>query len=122
MKISTFLVIAAVGSGFSAPARAQLASSSNEPAPGYSSLLNSNYANAEKEIRSANSAYDPASAINLGISLAKQGQRDQAAQQFRNVMMQENVEMVVADGQTIMSHDVAQRAIASLDHGVLSRR
>ncbi len=118
-----FLAIGVAGSVLSGPAAAQLASPVNEPAPGYSSLLNSNYVNAEKEIRSANvSAYDPATAINLGISLAKQGQQNQAAAQFRNVMMQENVEMVVADGQTVMSHDVAQRAIASLDHGVLSRR
>ena len=35
--------------------------------------------------------------------------------------MELDVEMVVADGQTVMSHDLAHRALNSLKHGVLSR-
>ena len=101
-------------------ASAQLGSY-NDPAPGASSLMRSDFANAEREIRGAKvDASDPARAINLGIALAKTGRRDEAAQQFRSVLMQDDVAMIVADGQTVMSHDLAARALASLQNGVLS--
>ena len=103
------------------PAAAQF-SQVNEPAPGYQSLLSADYAAAEREIRAADvSKYDPARAINLGIALAKTGRPDAAAKQFRNVLMQDDVEMIVANGQTVMSHDIARRGLASLENGVLSR-
>jgi hypothetical protein len=35
--------------------------------------------------------------------------------------MEEDVELVVADGKTVMSHDLARYALASLQNGVLSR-
>jgi hypothetical protein len=75
-----------------------------------------------QEIRSANvSAYDPARAINLGIALAKTGRADEAAAQFKSVMLEDDVEMIVANGQTAMSHDVAQRALAALQDGTFRR-
>jgi hypothetical protein len=104
-----------------APAVAQFAQV-NDPAPGYSSLLSSDYSAAEREIRSANvSKFDPARSMNLGIALAKQGRRDDAAKQFNRVLLEADVEMVVADGKTAMSHDLAHYALASLQNGVLSR-
>ena len=103
------------------PANAQFAQV-NDPAPGYSSLMGADYATAEKEIRAADvSKYDPARSINLGIALAKQGQRDAAAKQFNRVLAEQDIEMVVADGQMVMSHEVAYRALAALKNGVLSR-
>jgi Flp pilus assembly protein TadD len=103
------------------PAAAQL-NSANDPAPGYSSLMSSNYSTAEREIRAANvSKYDPARAMNLGVALAKQGRQDEAAKQFNHVLMEADVEMVVADGKTVMSHDLARYALSSLRNGVLSR-
>jgi hypothetical protein len=65
--------------------------------------------------------YDPASTINLGIALAKTGHPDQAADQFRRALVLDDVQIVVADGQMVMSHDVARRALAALQNGVLSR-
>lgn len=101
------------------PAAAQL-SQYNDPAPGYTSLLSSNFTSAEREIRSANvSRYDPARSINLGIALAKQGRRDEAAKQFNQVLVEGDVEMVVANGQTVMAHDVARRALSMLESGAL---
>jgi Flp pilus assembly protein TadD len=121
MKAIIMPAVAAAALVASAPAIAQPAPS-NDPAPGYTSLLNSNYSTAEREIRSADvSPYDPARSINLGIALAKQGRRGDAANQFNSVLLEEDVEMVVANGQTAMSHDVARRALAALDGGVLSR-
>ena len=106
----------------STSAAAEQFSQVNDPAPGAASLLNSDYASAEREIRAANvSKYDPARSINLGIALAKQGRRDDAAKQFNRVLLEQDVEMVVADGQTVMSHEVAQRALTALENGVLSR-
>ena len=117
--ISTALPIAALL--VPVPVAAQYAPG-NDPAPGAASLLSSDYSTAEREIRNANvSKYDPARAINLGIALAKQGQKADAAKQFNQVLMEEDVEMVVANGQTVMSHDLAGRALASLQTGVLSR-
>lgn len=104
------------------PAAAAQLGTVNDPAPGYSSLLKSDFATAEREIRSSNAgANDPASSINLGIALAKQGNRTDAAKEFNKVLLEQDVEMVVADGQTVMSHDVARRAIAALQNGPLSR-
>jgi hypothetical protein len=104
-----------------APAVAQFAQV-NDPAPGYSSLLGADYATAEREIRASNvSKFDPARSINLGVALAKQGRRADAAKQFNRVLMEADVEMVVANGKSVMSHDLARYALASLDNGVLSR-
>jgi len=106
----------------SAPASAAQLGSYNDPAPGASSLMRSDFANAEREIRGAKvDASDPARAINLGIALAKNGHRDEAAQLFQRVLAQADVEMIVADGESVMSHQVAQRALQSLQKGVLSR-
>lgn len=120
MKAFIFAALPAALVIASPAAGAQLGSY-NDPAPGYSSLMHSDFTTAEREIRGSNvAASDPARAINLGIALAKTGRRDEAAQQFRSVLMQEDVEMIVADGQTVTSHVLAERALASLQNGVLS--
>ncbi len=120
MKALILAVLPVAALLVSAPAVAQFAQV-NDPAPGASLLLSTDYANAEREIRASNvSEYDPARSINLGIALAKQGHPDNAAKQFNSVLNEEDVEMVVANGQTVMSHDLAKRALASLQNGVLS--
>lgn len=104
-----------------APASAQFAQV-NDPAPGYSSLLKSDYSTAEREIRAANvSKYDPARSINLGIALAKQGNADGASKQFNKVLFEQDVEMTVANGQATTSHEVARRALAALQSGMFNR-
>lgn len=118
------LIVAALPAALviASPAAAAQLGSYNDPAPGASSLMHSNFSNAEREIRGSKVAPgDPAAAINLGIALAKTGHRDEAAQQFRSVLAQDDVEMIVANGETVMAHDVAERALASLQNGVLSR-
>ena len=119
MKNKLFLALPLTAAFVSAPAVAQLAAV-NDPAPGYSSLMSANYGKAEQEIRASKvSPYDPARAINLGIAMAKTGRGDEAARQFNSVLLEPNVEMVVANGQTAMSHDVAERALAALQNGTL---
>ena len=116
------LILAALPSlVIASPAAAGQLGSYNDPAPGYSSLMRSDFTTAEREINAKLAASDPARAINLGIALAKTGRRDEAAQLFRSVLSQADVEMIVANGETVMSHQVAERALASLQNGVLSR-
>jgi Flp pilus assembly protein TadD len=121
MKALISVALPAVALLVPAPAAAQFATV-NDPAPGYSSLLSSDYSTAEREIRAANvSKYDPARSINLGIALAKTGRPAEAATQFNRVLMEEDVEMVVANGQTVMSHNLAHRALTALQDGTFSR-
>lgn len=120
--MKAFILAALPALVIASPSAAAQLGSYNDPAPGYSSLLHSDFTNAEREIRGSKVAVgDPAAAINLGIALAKTGRRAEAAEQFRSVLGQEDVEMVVANGETVMSHAVAERALASLQSGVLSR-
>jgi Flp pilus assembly protein TadD len=122
MRSMIFAALPAAALLASAPASAAQLGSYNDPAPGASSLMRSDFSNAEREIRGAKvDASDPARAINLGIALAKNGQRDEAAKLFNSVLAQADVQMVVADGETLSSHQVAERALQSLQSGVLSR-
>lgn len=121
MAITSGIAFAAAGLLFSTAATAQYASS-NDPAPGTASIMNSDYASAEREIRSADvSPYDPARSINLGIVFAKTGHPDKAAREFRQVLSEDDVQIVVANGRTYSSHQVAEHALAELESGVLSR-
>src|SRR4029453_16978636 len=108
MKALIFTVLPAAALCISASASAQFAPV-NDPAPGAASLLSSDYSTAEREIRDANvSKYDPARSMNLGIALAKQGHPDQAAKQFNRVLLEADVEMVVADRQRVKAHYLAR--------------
>ena len=94
----------------------------NDPTPGSASIMSSDYATAEKEVRSADvSPYDPARSINLGIIFAKTGRPDKAEREFRQVLNEEDVSIVVANGKTYSSHEVASRALASLKAGTLTQ-
>jgi hypothetical protein len=121
VKISVLAPLPALALIASTPAAAQFAQV-NDPAPGYSSLLSSDYAGAEREIRSSDvSRYDPARTINLGIAFAKTGQADKAEREFRQVLREDDVQIVVANGGTYSSHQVAYRALDALKAGALSR-
>ncbi len=121
MKHATLIALSAGVVAVPTAAFAQMAPY-NDPTPGSASIMSSNYANAEREIRSADvSPYDPARSINLGIVLAKQGHPDKAAREFRQVLNEEDVSIVVASGKTYSSHEVASRALAALESGALTR-
>ena len=122
MTVKISLMLAAAAACTSAPAAAAQLGPTREAAPGYSSLLKSDYSSAEKEIRAANvSAYDPARSINLGVVFAKTGHPDNAAREFRQVLREDDVQIVVANGKTYSSHDVAARALAQLEAGTLGK-
>jgi len=90
---------------------------------GYGAIISGDYASAERQIRESNlSKYDPARALNLGYVLAKTGRSDQAAKQFRRVLLQDDLELVLADGRTITSHEAARKALAALATNQVSGR
>ena len=119
MKFVTTAILSAAGLVIPAAGLAQMAPY-NDPTPGSASIMGSNYSTAEKEIRSADvSPYDPARSINLGIVFAKTGHPDKAAREFHQVLREDDVQIVVANGKTYSSHDVASRALAALEAGQL---
>lgn len=117
-RISTLLLPVLLVAGV--PAFAEKPAQPSEP--GAAALLDANFKKAEREIREASlSKHDPARAINLGYALAMSGDTDGAAKEFRRAMFADEVQLVVADGSTQSSRDIASRALAALEHGDLHR-
>jgi Tfp pilus assembly protein PilF len=82
---------------------------------GTDALVSGDYARAERQIRESDiSKYDPARALNLGLVFAKTGRTDRAVKEFRRVLLEDNVELELADGKTIRSHDAARQALAQV--------
>ena len=121
MAARTFAISTAAALLLPTPALAQYLPQ-NDPAPGASSLMSSNFSSAEREIRGADvSRYDPARSINLGIAVAKTGQVEKAQREFNQVLREDDVQLVVANGRSYSSHEVAQRALDAMHGGVLSQ-
>lgn len=110
------IAIAVSTGGLSAAVSAQ----TSEPdypagALGTDAILVGNYELAEHQIRSSYvSKYDPARALNLGTVLARTGRTDQAIKQFRRVLLEDNIDLELADGSTISSHKAARQALANI--------
>lgn len=82
---------------------------------GTDAILAGDYGTAERQIRESHvSKYDPARALNLGLVLAKTGRADSAIKQFRRVLLEDEVDLELADGKTISSHVAARQALARL--------
>lgn len=86
-----------------------------EGALGYRALMSQDYSTAEQQLRAyAAHKNDPARLINLGYVLAKTGQLDKAEQQFKQALSADSVELIVADGSTVESRELARRALETL--------
>ena len=113
MRVLTFVLCAAV----STAATAQPLTEINYPTGslGINAILASDFATAERQIRQSKlSKYDPARALNLGHVLARTGRTDQAAKQFTRVLFEEDVELILADGRPVSSHQAARKALTAL--------
>ena len=120
MKMMIALALTALA--MPAASFAQSTQSEISPTPGASAILRADLINAERELRSVPAAErDVARSINLGIVLAKMGQTDEAARRFYRVIVQDDVELILADGQIAGSQDVARRALAAMKRGEFSR-
>lgn len=93
-----------------------------EGALGYSALMSKDYSTAAEQLK-ASVAHkdDPARLINYGYVLAKTGQREKAEAQFRRALSVENVELIVADGSTVESRELARKALEALENDELGR-
>lgn len=119
MKQLNLIVLAAVL--LPAAATAQVQTSPNEPTPGSSAILQANYGKAERDLRASTGDFDAAKSINLGIVMGMTGRAVEAEKLFNDVMRHEEVAIVVANGDSKSSHDVARKALAQLQAGTLGR-
>lgn len=85
----------------------------------YESLMAADYALAEKQLRADVRVYrkDPAKLINYGLALAKTGHADEARKAFNQVLSEDEIELIMADGSTLASHDVAIRGLKMIKSG-----
>ncbi len=96
------------------PAAAFAQSSGSDPAPGASALMQANFATAEREIRASAAQDTAASNINLAIIYAQTGRTAQAEELFRKVAMMDDVTVVIADGSSASSHEIAKRGLREI--------
>lgn len=82
---------------------------------GIEAMLNADYAAAERQLDDFRvHENDPGRLINLGSILAKTGRTDAAEGHFQQVLKEDSVELILADGRTMSSHDIARLALAKL--------
>lgn len=82
---------------------------------GAQAILNADYATAERQLDDFR-VYerDPGRLINLGVVFAKTGRTDAAIRHFEQVLEEAEIELILADGRTMPSHDIARAALRSL--------
>lgn len=82
----------------------------------YRTLLAADYSRAERQLRNDPRVTldDPAKLLNYGLALAKIGRSDAAQRAFNRVLNAEEVELVMADGTSSNSHEVARRGLAMI--------
>lgn len=117
------LLIAALAPALTLLAAPSLAQESEigypEGSLAYRSLISADYALAERQLRTDGRVKkdDPAKLINYGLALAKTGRPAEAREAFNRVLAEEELELILADGTTSGSHDVARRGLAMLKSG-----
>lgn len=85
---------------------------------GVQAIMKADYAAAERQLDDFRvSRNDPGRLINLGFVFMKTGRTQEAARHFEQVLEEENVDLIVADGRTMFSHDIARRALRDLRDG-----
>ncbi|MFP5328514.1 MAG: hypothetical protein ACLGHC_00025 [Alphaproteobacteria bacterium] len=82
---------------------------------GAQAILSADYATAERQLDDFR-VYerDPGRLINLGVVLAKTGRTEAAVRHFEQVLEEDDVELILADGRTMRSHDIARTALQNL--------
>ena len=98
------------------------ASASAEPAEigypakslGYAALMNSDVVTAERQLRDTSkvAANDPARLVQLGALLVRTGRQAEGAFLLEQAMNAEDVELVLGDGRTMWSRDLARMELA----------
>ncbi len=83
---------------------------------GFAALMSRDFVTAERQLRALNGveANDPARLINLGQLLIRTGRQAEGAALLDQARKGEDIELVLADGRTMSSRDVARRALATV--------
>lgn len=83
---------------------------------GYAAMMARDYVSAERQLRAPADidADDPARLINLGTLLIRTGRQAEGADLIERARASEDVELILADGRTMWSRDVARRALATV--------
>lgn len=91
---------------------------------GYDALMAADYRTAEAQLRETKDFAwnDPARLINLGQVMAQTGRTAAAAELFREAVSAEECDLILSDGTTENSREVATRALRQLRPVRLSSR
>ncbi len=83
---------------------------------GYAAMMSRDYVTAEAQLRASSGvdASDPARLINLGQLLIRTGRQAEGAALLDQARKVEDVELVLGNGRTMWSRDVARRALATV--------
>lgn len=111
-----FLMLPALGLAGAASAQSTGEIGYPQGSLGYEAIVQANYGAAEKQIQSSwqISREDPARLINLGGIYAKTGRKEEALKVLTQALNLEDVELILANGETVGSRDAARRALAQL--------
>lgn len=83
---------------------------------GVQAIMSDDYATAERQLQDFRvQKTDPGRLINLGVVSARTGRTQLALDYFTQVLDEENVELILADGKTRLSHDIARTALQALN-------
>ena len=90
---------------------------------GYTAMMARDYVTAERQLRATNGvdANDPARLINLGQVLIQTGRHSEGAALLEQARKVEDIELVLGNGRTMWSRDVARRALATVTASYASR-
>lgn len=83
---------------------------------GYAAMMARDYITAERQLRAQADidANDPARLINLGTLLIQTGRQAEGAGLLEQARKGEDIELVLGNGRTMWSRDVARRALATV--------
>lgn len=83
---------------------------------GYAAMMKGDYVAAERQLRAPAEveADDPARLINLGALLIRTGRQAEGADLIERARKSEDVELVLSNGRTMWSREVARRTLASV--------
>ena len=90
---------------------------------GYAAMMARDYVTAEAQLRASSGIDegDPARLINLGQLLIRTGRQAEGAAMLAQARKVEDVELVLGNGRTMWSRDVARRALATVTTSYAAR-
>ena len=83
---------------------------------GYAAMMARDYVTAERQLRASSdvAVTDPARLINLGTVMIQTGRQAEGTALLEQARKSEDIELVLGNGRTMWSRDVARRALATV--------